>query len=145
GLGSSFSIRLDGMGQLLCLLTAISFPLIFITTWHRSYKNAKNFFSLMLLSLAGLLGVFLAMDALVFYFFWELALIPVYFLASQWGGERRIAATFKFFIYTFLGSLMMLIGIIYIFFQTTNHSFSLAAFYDAHMHINSGTQAWLFW
>jgi len=99
----------------------------------------------MLLSLAGLLGVFLAMDALVFYFFWELALIPVYFLASQWGGERRIAATFKFFIYTFLGSLMMLIGIIYIFFQTTNHSFSLAAFYDAHMHINSGTQAWLFW
>jgi NADH-quinone oxidoreductase subunit M len=59
GLGSSFSIRLDGMGQLLCLLTAISFPLIFITTWRRSYKNAHNFFALMLLSQAGLMGVFL--------------------------------------------------------------------------------------
>jgi len=144
-LGTHFALGMDGTGQILCLLTALSFPIIFISTWKEQYKNAKNFFSLMLLSLAGLLGVFLAMDALVFYFFWELALIPVYFLASQWGGERRIAATFKFFIYTFLGSLMMLIGIIYIFFQTTNHSFSLAAFYDAHLHINSGTQAWLFW
>ncbi|HEY5772087.1 MAG TPA: NADH-quinone oxidoreductase subunit M, partial [Chitinophagaceae bacterium] len=82
GLGSSFSIRLDGMGQLLCLLTSISFPLIFITTWHRQYKNAHNFFALMLLSQTGLMGVFLAMDALLFYFFWELALIPVYFLCS---------------------------------------------------------------
>jgi NADH-quinone oxidoreductase subunit M len=113
GLGSTFSLRLDGMGQLLCLLTAISFPLIFISTWNRQYKNAHNFFALMLLSQAGLMGVFLAMDALVFYFFWELALIPVYFLSSMWGGERRIAATFKFFIYTFVGSLLMLIGLIY--------------------------------
>src|SRR6476620_5632282 len=114
GLGSSFSIRLDGMGQLLCLLTAISFPLIFIATWNRTYKNAHNFFALMLLSQAGLMGVFLAMDALLFYFFWELALIPVYFLSSIWGAERRIAATFKFFIYTFVSSLLMLVGLIYL-------------------------------
>ena len=105
-LGSSFSVKLDGMGQLLCLLTAISFPLIFVSTWHSSYKKANNFFALMLLSQAGLMGVFLAMDALLFYFFWELALIPVYFLCSQWGGEKRIAVTFKFFIYTFVGSLV---------------------------------------
>ena len=90
-LGSSFSVKLDGMGQLLCLLTAVSFPLIFIATWNSHYKNANNFFALMLLSQAGLMGVFLAMDALLFYFFWELALIPVYFLCSQWGGEKRIA------------------------------------------------------
>ena len=91
----------------------------------------------MLLSQTGLLGVFLAGDALLFYFFWELALIPVYFLASQWGGEKRIAATFKFFIYTFLGSLMMLIGIMYIYFHTPDHSFALSAFYQAHIHDTS--------
>ncbi len=144
-LGSHFAVGLDGMGQILCLLTALSFPIIFISTWNETYKKANNFFGLMLLSQAGLLGVFLAADALVFYFFWELALIPVYFLASQWGGEKRIAATFKFFIYTFLGSLLMLVGLIYIYFHTKDHSFALSAFYQAHMQISADTQSWLFW
>ncbi len=141
-LGSSFSIRLDGMGQLLCLLTAISFPLIFITTWNHVYKNAHNFFALMLLSQAGLMGVFLSMDALVFYFFWELALIPVYFLCSTWGGEKRIAATFKFFIYTFVGSLLMLVGIIYLQSLTPDNSFDISAFYS--LAIPAKTQNWIF-
>ena len=143
GLGSNFSIRLDGMGQLLCLLTAISFPLIFIATWNRQYKNAYNFFGLMLLSQAGLMGVFLAMDALLFYFFWELALIPVYFLSSIWGGERRIAATFKFFIYTFIGSVLMLIGLIYLQSQTPDRSFDIDAFYK--IVLANKTQNWIFW
>ena len=143
GLGSSFSIRLDGMGQLLCLLTAISFPLIFISTWNRGYKNPHNFFALMLLSQAGLMGVFLAMDALLFYFFWELALIPVYFLCSMWGGERRIAATFKFFIYTFIGSLLMLVGLIYLQSLTPDRSFDINSFYN--VVINTKTQNWIFW
>jgi NADH-quinone oxidoreductase subunit M len=142
GLGSTFSLRLDGMGQLLCLLTAISFPIIFIATWNREYKNAHNFFALMLLSQAGLMGVFLAMDALVFYFFWELALIPVYFLSSIWGGEKRIAATFKFFIYTFVGSLLMLIGLIYLQSQTADNSFDISSFY--HLTLSAKTQNWVF-
>ena len=142
GLGSSFSIRLDGMGQLLCLLTAISFPLIFISTWQREYKNAHNFFALMLLLQAGLMGVFLAMDALLFYFFWELALIPVYFLCSIWGGERRITATFKFFIYTFIGSVLMLIALIYLHSQTPKNSFDIEAFYS--VMLNNKTQHWVF-
>jgi NADH-quinone oxidoreductase subunit M len=144
-LGSRFAIGLDGTGQVLTALTAIAFPIILISTWKENYKKANHFFGLMLLSQAGLLGVFLASDALLFYFFWELALIPVYFLASQWGGERRIAATFKFFIYTFLGSLMMLIGLIYIYFHTRDHTFSLAAFNQAHLQIPAETQSWLFW
>src|SRR5215470_18013520 len=93
GFGSSFSVGLDGMGQILCLLTAVAFPVIFIATWNTSYRKANNFYALMLLSQAGLMGVFVAMDALLFYFFWELAIIPAYFLCSQWGGERRVAAT----------------------------------------------------
>jgi NADH-quinone oxidoreductase subunit M len=143
GLGSSFSLRLDGMGQLLCLLTAISFPLIFIFTWNRQYKNAHNFYALMLLSQAGLMGVFLAMDALLFYFFWELALIPVYFLSSIWGGERRIAATFKFFIYTFVGSLLMLVGIIYLQTLAPDRSFAIESFYRLVLHRDDDN--WVFW
>jgi NADH-quinone oxidoreductase subunit M len=79
------------------------------------------------------MGVFLAGDALLFYFFWELALIPVYFLCSIWGGEKRIAITFKFFIYTFLGSLFMLIGILFLNAHTAEHSFSIQAFIHANL------------
>ena len=129
-LGSSFSVKLDGMGQLLCLLNAIAYPLVILATWNSSYKKSNNFFALMLLAQAGMMGVFLATDALLFYFFWELALIPMYFLCSQWGGEKRIAVTFKFFIYTFIGSLLMLIGILYIYSHTADHSFSIESFYN---------------
>ncbi|MGZ5247676.1 MAG: complex I subunit 4 family protein [Flavitalea sp.] len=142
-LGSSFSVALDGMGQLLCLLTAIAFPLVFIATWNSSYKKPGSFFALMLLSQAGLMGVFLSVDALLFYFFWELALIPAYFLCSIWGGERRIPVTFKFFIYTFIGSLLMLVGIIYVYSKTPDQSFALNSFYNAALEPTS--QQWIFW
>ncbi|HTD92625.1 MAG TPA: NADH-quinone oxidoreductase subunit M, partial [Chitinophagaceae bacterium] len=143
GVGSSFSVGLDGMGKILCLLNAVAFPIILLSTWNSTYKKAGNFFGLMLLMQAGMMGVFVAMDALLFYFFWELALIPAYFLCSQWGGERRIAVTFKFFVYTFLGSLLMLVGIIFISAHTANNSFDIQAFYNAH--IPPRQQTWLFW
>jgi NADH-quinone oxidoreductase subunit M len=153
-LGSSFSINLDGMGYMLTFLNALAFPIIFIATYRNQYKNAKVFYGLMLLTQSGLMGVFCAMDALVFYFFWELALIPVYFLCSRWGGEKRIQATFKFFVYTFAGSLLMLIGIIYVYQHTpafmdkagimmSDHSFSMNAFY--HASLSAADQNWLFW
>lgn len=143
GLGSSFSVGLDGMGQVLCLLTAVAYPIIFLSTWNSSYKKANNFFALMLLAQTGLMGVFLAMDALLFYFFWELALIPVYFLCSQWGGEKRIQVTFKFFVYTFLGSVLMLIGILYVYSHTADQSFAISSFYKSALPY--GSQNWLFW
>ncbi len=153
-LGSSFAVGLDGMGRMLTLLTAIAFPIIFIATYKNSYKNSNVFYGLMLLSQTGLMGVFLSMDALLFYFFWELALIPVYFLCSKWGGEKRIQATFKFFVYTFAGSLLMLLGIIYVYLHTSpiydqsnvlvsNHSFAIKYFYSAAL--NAHQQNWLFW
>ena len=142
-LGSSFSVKLDGMGQVLCLLTAVGYPLIFLGTWKAGYSRPGNFFALMLLAQAGMMGVFLAMDALLFYFFWELALIPVYFLCSQWGGEKRIRVTFKFFIYTFLGSVLMLVGILYMQAQTPGHSFALRDF--MRLDLDGRTQSWLFW
>ncbi len=144
-LGSTFSVALDGMSHILALLTAISFPIIFIATYNKQYKNAGNFYALMLLSQAGLMGVFVSVDALLFYFFWELALVPVYFLSSIWGGEKRIQATFKFFIYTFVGSLLMLVGIIYLYLHTTDRSFSLHSFYKLNSAITPKDQSWLFW
>jgi NADH-quinone oxidoreductase subunit M len=88
-------------------------------------------------------GVFVAADGLLFYFFWELALIPVYFLCSQWGGERRIAVTFKFFIYTFVGSLLMLVALLYLYFQTPDHSFAIQSFYK--LKLSAAQQGWTFW
>lgn len=128
-LNSNFSLRLDGLAKILCLLTALAYPVIFVSTWRTKYTKPHNFFALMLLAQAGLMGVFTSMDALVFYFFWELALIPVYFLCSGWGGERRIPVTFKFFIYTFTGSVLMLIGLLYLYFLTPDRSFSIESFY----------------
>ncbi|MFY7793601.1 MAG: complex I subunit 4 family protein [Chitinophagaceae bacterium] len=142
-LGSSFTLSLDGISWMLCLLTAVSFPLIFISTFDPARTRANAFYGLMLMAQAGLMGVFLATDALTFYFFWELALIPVYFLASMWGGERRIQAAFKFFIYTFVGSLLLLIGILYVYLKTPDQSFSLSAFYQAPL--SATEQGWLFW
>lgn len=142
-LGSRFSLMTDGMGKMLVLLTTISFPIIFIATYKNDYKNPGSFYGLMLLTQAGLLGVFLAADALIFYFFWELALIPVYFLCSLWGGEKRIAVTFKFFIYTFIGSLLMLVGILYLYFHTPDHSFALQSFYHVKLDNKEGFVFWL--
>lgn len=142
-LNSSFSLSLDGLSKLLCLLTAVAYPIILIATWKSKYKKANNFFALMLLTQAGLMGVFTATDALLFYFFWELALIPVYFLASGWGGERRIPVTFKFFIYTFTASVLMLVGLLYLYFQTPDQSFSMASYYA--LDLSPKEQNWIFW
>jgi NADH-quinone oxidoreductase subunit M len=151
-MGANYYVGLDGTGRLLTLLTAIGFPLILVSTSNSKFENPSRFYGLMMLTQAGLMGVFMAMDALTFYFFWELALIPVYFLCSIWGGEKRIQATFKFFVYTFAGSLLMLIGIIYVYLHTQGrvfadgttslHSFALSAFYT--VQLSASEQNWLF-
>lgn len=132
-LNANIALSMDGMSKLLCLLTALSFPLVFASSAGNHYSKPNNFYGLMLLTMAGLLGVFLADDVLLFYFFWELALVPVYFICSQYGGNRRVQATFKFFVYTFIGSLLMLIGILYIYFHMPAGDFSLKAFYSMHL------------
>ena len=141
-LGGRFTLGLNGMGRMLTLLTAVSFPIIFAATFKNTYKSAGAFYGFMLLSQAGLLGVFSAMDLLLFYFFWELALIPVYFLCSRWGGEKRIPVTFKFFIYTFTGSLLMLIGILCLYFLTPDHSFSISSLYK--LSVNTADEILIF-
>jgi NADH-quinone oxidoreductase subunit M len=142
-LGSRFSVSLDGMGKILTLLTAVSFPIIFASTYHNKYKSPNAFYGFMLLTQAGLMGVFCAVDLLLFYFFWELALIPAYFLCSKWGGEKRIPVTFKFFVYTFLGSLLMLVGILFVYYRTPDHSFALASLHN--LSLSTWEQNFIFW
>ena len=145
-IGARFSLLADGMSSMLCLLTGIVMMVVMISQINKDVDRPGSFYGFMLLSQAGLMGVFLASDALLFYFFWELALIPVYFLCSQWGGEKRIAVTFKFFIYTFVGSLMMLAGLIYLSMQTPGiNSYSWANIVHAGASLPADKQQWLFW
>lgn len=144
-LGTSIALMGDGMSGMLCLLTAIVLPIIIINNWNKKVEDEGAFYCLLMLSSAGLMTVFLAADGLLFYFGWELALIPVYFLCSRWGGERRIQATFKFFVYTFVGSLLMLAGLIFVFIHTPTHSYAWADMVEAGRQLDPATQLWLFW
>lgn len=141
--GSHFSVNMDGMSKMLCLLNAIALPIIITSSYKNKYSNTGSFYGLLLLMQAGIMGVFLASDLLLFYFFWELALIPAYFLCSMWGGEKRIAVTFKFFIYTFIGSLLMLVGVLMMYFKTADHSFAMQSIY--HVKLSEGEEHFIFW
>ncbi len=142
-MGTRFSMLADGMSGMLVLLTGIVMMVVMIAQINKDVERPGAFYGLLLLSQAGLMGVFLASDALLFYVFWELALIPVYFLCSQWGGEKRIPVTFKFFIYTFVGSLMMLSGLIYLSLQ--GGSYAWADITKAGAALPAASQQWLFW
>ena len=126
-LGASFSLLGDGLSTMLTALTGIVLLAVMVMQQNKYVESPHIFYGLLLMSVAGINGVFLAADGLLFYFFWELALIPVYFLCSRWGGERRIPVTFKFFIYTFVGSLMMLAGLVYIYLQTSGAALSVGS------------------
>jgi NADH-quinone oxidoreductase subunit M len=139
-----FHIGMDGISLLLILLTTFLVPLIILSANRNTYKNPSKLYALIMIMQFGLIGVFSAQDAFLFYIFWEVALIPIYFIALLWGGNERVRITFKFFIYTLAGSLLMLIGLIYVYLNTPlPHSFSLIRLYE--LNLNSTTQNWLFW
>jgi NADH-quinone oxidoreductase subunit M len=143
-LGIHFKIGIDGISMLMVMLTTGLFPLIILSTFDKTYTAEKSFYALMMFMQAGLIGVFVSLDAFLFYTCWEAALIPVYFIAAIWGGAERIQATLKFFVYTILGSLFMLAALIYIYLQTPGaHSFDLNVFYQTAL--NSTAQSYLFW
>ncbi len=144
-LGSEISFGIDSISMIMLLLTNILFPLILLSTYNREIYKPKGYFSLMLIMQSALLGVFMAADGLVFYIFWELALIPIYFICLFWGGEGRQRITFKFFIYTLLGSLFMLVALIMLYQHSSNHSFAIHDLYAAGKSMNFQQQAWVFW
>jgi NADH-quinone oxidoreductase subunit M len=143
-LGISFYLGLDGIGLLLVMLTTFLVPLIILAAFGREYKNPGLFYGLILVMQSALVGVFAAKDAFLFYVFWELALIPIYFISLLWGGADRLKVTFKFFIYTLSGSLFMLVALIYLYTLTPSiHTFSIDAFYN--LQLSPVQQMWVFW
>jgi NADH-quinone oxidoreductase subunit M len=142
-MGIYFSAGIDGISMVMVLLTTVLVPLIILTTYKHEYKNAKAFYALILFMQAGLLTVFTALDGFLFYIGWEAALIPIYFICALWGGENRIRINIKFFIYTFAGSLFMLLGVIYLYLQTPGKVYDIKAFYNLSLTLTQ--QSWVFW
>jgi len=112
-----YHVAIDGISLWLVILTTLLTPLCVLVSWRSIDKRVKEFFAFLLLLEFGLIGVFCALDFFLFYVFWEVSLVPMYFLIGIWGHDRRIYATVKFFLYTFTGSVLMLVGIIYLYNQ----------------------------
>jgi NADH-quinone oxidoreductase subunit M len=137
-----FKLGVDGISILLVTLTAILMPIVVISTKVHIDKRVKEFMIWLLLMETGILGVFLSLDLILFYFFWELSLIPLYFILGIWGGERRLYAAMKFFLYTVAGSLLMMLGVIWLVWQTG--STDLLALMDLTSALTGAEQTWIF-
>lgn len=141
--GINFKAGVDGISMVLILLTNILIPIIVLSSFKQDIKSKNAFYALIFFMQSGLLLVFTALDAFLFYVGWEIALIPVYFICAIWGGENRIKVNLKFFVYTIAGSLLMLLAIIYLHLQTPVNSYDIAEFYK--LNLDSTTQGWIFW
>lgn len=142
-MGISYSLGVDGISLLMVLLTTVLVPLIILSSFGRIVSQSRLFFPLILIMQSALVGVFVATDGFLFYIFWELALIPIYLICLNWGGNDRQRITLKFFIYTLFGSLLMLVALIWLRSQTPGNTFSIDAFYA--LKTTSAAQTWLFW
>lgn len=132
--GISYFLGIDGISVMLVMLTTFLVPIIILASWNSIDQKIKGFHAALFILQTAMLGSFLAMDAILFYVFWELSLVPMYFIVGIWGGARRIYATVKFFIYTMAGSVLMLLAIIFLMRLTPevtggNMSASLLDFY----------------
>ncbi len=127
-LNANYALGVDGISAPLILLTTFITPLVVIAGWNTITNRPAQYFAAFLILEGLMVGVFAALDALLFYVFWEAMLIPMFLIIGVWGGERRVYATLKFFLYTFLGSVLMLVAFIYLYGQAG--SFSLFGFMD---------------
>jgi NADH-quinone oxidoreductase subunit M len=117
GLGVKYSVGMDGISMWLLLLTTFLSPLVILASYHGVEEREKGYYTLLLALQTGMMGAFIAMDTFLFYVFWEAMLIPMYFLIGIWGGKDRIYAAMKFFIFTMVGSLLMLVAIFFLAYQ----------------------------
>ncbi len=140
-----YNIGIDGISFWLVVLTNFIMPIAVISTWTAVEDKVKEYMICLLLLQTGMLGAFVSLDLFLFYIFWEVMLIPMYFIIGIWGGKNRVYAAVKFFIYTMVGSLLMLVALIYLYFLGTKAGitdFGLVHFFS--MNIESTTQTWLF-
>jgi NADH-quinone oxidoreductase subunit M len=141
GVPVNFHLGMDGLSILLVLLTTFLTPIAILSTWEAIQERVKGFMMWFLLLEVGMLGVFLAMDLVLFYVFWEFALIPMYLLIGMWGGEQRVYAAVKFFLFTMAGSVLMLLAILWL--GLNAGTFSVAELVGGGK-IPAAAQLWLF-
>ncbi|MCE2741271.1 MAG: NADH-quinone oxidoreductase subunit M [Sphingobacteriales bacterium] len=134
---------MDGMSLVMLMLTNLLLPLIVLSGYNREMERPHVFYSLMLFMQFALNGVFISFDGFIYYIFWELALIPIYFIAFNWGGENRAKVTLKFFIYTLAGSLLMLFAFLFLYNGSPAHSLDWSSL--TNNPACSCNQTWLFW
>ena len=122
-LNADYYLGVDGISSALILLTTFITPLVVIAGWDGIKVRAAQYFAAFLILEGLMIGVFCALDGLLFYVFWEAQLVPMFLIIGVWGGERRIYATLKFFLYTFLGSVLMLVSLVYLYVKTGSFDF----------------------
>ncbi len=146
-LGIQYHLGVDGISLLLVMLTTFLGPIVILSTWNAIVERVKGFMIFYLMLQVGMLGVFLSLDLVLFYIFWEAMLVPMYFLIGIWGGPNKIYATVKFFLYTMFGGVLMLVGILVLYFAyykvTGTYSFDLLEI-TKRVDLPFHAQIWLF-
>jgi len=146
--GVRFTIGIDGMAMMMILLTTFIMVLSSLGSWTYIRTRTHSFYALMLMLTTGMLGVFMSLDLFLFYVMWEVMLVPMYFIIGIWGGERRIYASLKFFIYTMVGSMLMLAAIVYLGLAARNPATGIPTFaYDyilQNVRVSPKAALWLF-
>lgn len=141
---SALHLSMDGISLLPVILTVFLTPIIIIISFSHTHDKPGLFYGLILLMEMAFVGVFTTTNGMAFYIFWELALIPAWLICAMWGGNDRVRITFKFFIFTFTGSLAMLGALLYVYSATPDtHSFEFSALYQASL--TASQQTWVFW
>jgi NADH-quinone oxidoreductase subunit M len=158
-LGANFHVGIDGISLLLVMLTTLIGPLAVLSSWTAIDTRVKEYYAFMLMLQTGMLGVFISLDFFMFYVFWEVMLVPMYFLIGVWGGPRKLYAAIKFFMYTLVGSVLLLLGILKLYFTYpalaaqhaelasqfgTNYTFNVLAFHAMAPYLDFGIQYWIF-
>jgi NADH-quinone oxidoreductase subunit M len=146
-IGVKYFVGIDGISLLLVMLTTVIGLLSIFSSWSSITERVKSYYAMFLLLQTGMLGVFMALDFFLFYVFWEVVLVPMYFIIGVWGGPRKLYAAIKFFLYTLAGSVLMLLGILTLYFQHFNqfgfYTFEIPELMK--LAIPLGLQQWVFW
>ena len=143
-INAHYFLGIDGISFLMVMLTTILGPLAILSSWSAIQKREKEYYILLLLLQTGMLGVFMSLDFVLFYVFWEVMLVPMYFLIGVWGSERRLYAAIKFFLYTLAGSVVMLLAILMIYFKANTFDIR-EILMSPHAMFARDLQNWLFW
>ena len=147
-IGAGYYLGIDGISFLLIMLTTLLGWISILSSWTAIEDRVKEYYAWFLVLQTGMLGVFMALDFFLFFVFWEAMLVPMYLLIGIWGGPRKLYAAIKFFLYTLLGSVLMLLGIIFLYYHhhtvTGIYTFSIPALYQTAPGIEFKYAVWLF-